>query len=229
MTEKMTEPVVDIGLASSSLVELTVNRLRREILAGALVPGERLVEEQVTRRFGISRAPLREALRLLGEQGLVEHLPRRGSRVTDLSPVEVEQLFGIRGALEQHAIELTFPMAQPPTEATLAPVREWLDRMRQADADGDQLRKDDAHRAFHAAIVSLAGNRQLDLALEPILWQLQRPMALNLRRETQELGPEEGIRRHERLIRALETNDREVILRELRDHGTHRFLNVSAS
>ena len=101
--------------------------------------------------------------------------------------------------------------------------------MRQADADGDQLRKDDAHRAFHAAIVALAGNRQLDLTLEPILLQLQRPMALNLRRETQELGPEEGIRRHERLIRALETNDRQVILGELRDHGTHRFLNASAS
>ena len=65
MSEKMTEPVVDLGLASSSLVELSVNRLRREILAGALVPGERLVEEQVTKRFGISRAPLREALRLL--------------------------------------------------------------------------------------------------------------------------------------------------------------------
>jgi len=89
----LTEPVVDIGLASSSLVELTVNRLRREILAGALTPGERLVEEQVTRRFGISRAPLREALRLLAQQGLVEHLPRRGVRVATLSDLDAEELF----------------------------------------------------------------------------------------------------------------------------------------
>ena len=84
--------------------------------------------------------------------------------------------------------------------------------MRQADADDDDLRKDDAHRAFHAAIVSLAGNRQLDLALEPILLKLQRPMALNLRREAQVMGPAAGIDRHERLVAALESNDRVRIL-----------------
>jgi DNA-binding GntR family transcriptional regulator len=100
--------------------------------------------------------------------------------------------------------------------------------MRQADADGDDLCKDDAHRAFHAAIVALAGNRQLDLALEPVLLKLQRPMALNLRRETQLLGPEEGIRRHERLVAALENNDRERILDELESHGGQRFLTTAS-
>ena len=55
--------------------------------------------------------------------------------------------------------------------------------MRSAQDDGDDLAKDDAHRAFHAEIVALAGNRQLDLALEPILLKLQRPMAVNLRLE----------------------------------------------
>ena len=73
------------GLEAPSLVELAVRRLRAEIVVGAFAPGERLVEEQLTRRFGISRAPLREALRLLGQQGLVEHLPRRGVRVVALS------------------------------------------------------------------------------------------------------------------------------------------------
>lgn len=72
-------------LQPESLVELAVRRLRGEIVRGACAPGERLVEEQLTRRFGISRAPLREALRLLGQQGLVEHLPRRGVRVVALS------------------------------------------------------------------------------------------------------------------------------------------------
>src|SRR4051812_17561782 len=68
-------------LGSPSLVELATDRLRHEILSGALPPGSRLVEEQVRIRLGISRAPLREALRHLDEQGLVEHLPRRGVRV----------------------------------------------------------------------------------------------------------------------------------------------------
>ena len=68
--------------------------------------------------------------------------------------------------------------------------------------------------------MSLAGNRQLDLALEPILLKLQRPMALNLRREAQVMGPAAGIERHERLVAALESNDRVRILTELESHGS---------
>jgi DNA-binding GntR family transcriptional regulator len=88
-------------LGATSLVELATRRLRGEILSGRLLPGERLVEEQLTRRFGISRAPLREALRLLGQQGLVEHLPRRGVRVAELSARDIDELFGLRDALER--------------------------------------------------------------------------------------------------------------------------------
>ncbi|GAB3887427.1 hypothetical protein GCM10029964_053390 [Kibdelosporangium lantanae] len=73
----MSDDVV-VGIAPPSLVETVTGRLREDILSGELAPGDRIVEEQLTRRFGISRAPLREALRLLGQQGLVEHLPRRG-------------------------------------------------------------------------------------------------------------------------------------------------------
>jgi DNA-binding GntR family transcriptional regulator len=128
----MTEPVVDIGLASSSLVELTVNRLRREILAGALVPGERLVEEQVTRRFGISRAPLREALRLLGEQGMVEHLPRRGVRVATLSALDAEELFEVRDVLKRFAIARALPCRPADLHAVRA---ESLDENREVALD----------------------------------------------------------------------------------------------
>jgi DNA-binding GntR family transcriptional regulator len=187
-----------------------------------------LIEDQIRLRFSISRAPLREALRSLAQQGLVEHLPRRGMRVTDLTATDVDQLFGIRRALERHAIECTFPIAGGPADDRLSEVRHWLEQMRQAEAAEDELRKDDAHRAFHAAVVSLAGNRQLDLALEPILLKLQRPMALNLRRETQVMGPAAGIARHEQLVAALESNDRALILAELESHGSRRFLNPSS-
>ncbi|MFG1874894.1 GntR family transcriptional regulator [Sphaerisporangium sp. NPDC049003] len=63
-----------------------MRRIRHEILSGALAPGERLIEEQLTQRFGTSRAPLREALRSLGQQGLVEHLPQRGRRLRGAEP-----------------------------------------------------------------------------------------------------------------------------------------------
>ena len=213
-----------VGLHAPSLVEVAARQLRDEILAGTLEPGQRLIEEQIRLRFSISRAPLREALRLLTQQGLVEHLPRRGVRVTELSETDVDQLFGIRLALEEHAVRSVFPMAEPPGEDQLARLDGWLALMRSAEQEGDELRKDDAHRAFHAAVVALADNRQLDLALEPVLLKLQRPMAFNLRREAHALGPEEGLARHQRLIDALRSNDLERILHELEHHGGRRFL-----
>lgn len=211
-------------LWAPSLVELATRRLREEILSGRLVPGERLIEDQIRRRFSISRAPLREALRLLAQQGLVEHAPRRGVSVTEWSDTDIEQLFAIRAVLERHAITSAFPMPEGERSQRVAVVQDRLEQMRIAGLADDQLGKDDAHRAFHAAIVALAGNRQLDLAMEPVLLKLQRPMAVNLRREAGLLGPQEGLRRHEELLRAAETNDQAVMLCALEQHGERRYL-----
>jgi DNA-binding GntR family transcriptional regulator len=218
------EPTAGVDLFAPSLVEATTRRLRDEILSGTLSPGTRLIEEQICQRFSISRAPLRESLRLLVQQGLVEHLPRRGARVTTWSDEDIRQLFEIRAVLERHAITTALPLLAAPGEDPLALVRERLDQMRLAEASSDDLDRDDAHRAFHAAIVALAGNRQLDLAMEPILVKLQRPMAINLRLEARVVGSGEGLRRHEALLTALETNDRDVVLEALSDHGGQRYL-----
>jgi DNA-binding GntR family transcriptional regulator len=215
------------ALHAPSLVEMTTRRLRAEILSGELAPGQRLVEEQICRRLAISRAPLREALRLLANEGLVDHLPRRGARVTELSDRDVDELFGLRAVLERYAVQRAFPLTGPPGTDRLAEVRAHLEQMKRAGDDGDELGKDDAHRAFHAAIVALAGDHQLDLAIEPILVQLQRPMAANLRREAALLGPRVGLERHERLLAALETNDLDVVLAALGQHGSRRFLPTS--
>lgn len=217
------------GIFAPSLVEATTRRLRGEILSGQLSPGERLIEDQIRRRFEISRAPLREALRLLAQQGLVEHLPRRGARVMQWSAEDIEQLFEIRSLLERHAIEVSFPLPELPGVDPLYAVRAALGGMRAAQEAGDELQKDDAHRAFHAAIVALAGNRQLDLAMEPILLKLQRPMALNLRREAALMGPQEGLRRHEQLLAALQQGDREIVLKTLAEHGVRRYLTEELS
>lgn len=211
-------------LFAPSLVEATTRRLRDEILSGALEPGERLIEEQICQRFSISRAPLRESLRLLVQQGLVEHLPRRGARVTVWSDEDIRQLFELRSVLERHAITTALPLIATPGVDPLALVRRRLDEMRAAENQADELARDDAHRAFHAAIVALAGNRQLDLAMEPILVKLQRPMAVNLRLEAGVVGPGEGLRRHEELVIALETNDRGVVIEAMRNHGGQQYL-----
>jgi DNA-binding GntR family transcriptional regulator len=205
----------------ATLVELAGTRLRDAILSGSLAPGEKILEEQLCADFGISRAPLREALRLLAQQGLVEHLPRRGSRVTDWSPEDIRQLFELRGVLERHAIESALPLADPAVE--LAAVREALTQMRSAVTE---LERDDAHRVFHAAVVGLADNRQLNIALEPILVKLQLPMAVNLREEARHQHGSHGIDRHQAVVDALETNDAAVVVATMADHGHLIYLGL---
>jgi DNA-binding GntR family transcriptional regulator len=215
------DAVPEIGLASASLVELAVDRLRGEILGGALGPGERLVEEQVTRRFGISRAPLREALRLLAQQGLVEHLPRRGVRVATLSAQDAAELFELRDVLERYAVTKALTGA----DHDLGALREALARMRHAATAGDVLDLADAHRGFHTELVALAGLRQLLLSYEPVLMKLQMHMALNLRTEGQVSSPLDSIRRHTVLLDAVEAGDADVVLQSLAGHGAQTYLS----
>lgn len=208
----------------ATLVELAAHRLRDAILSGALQPGEKIIEEQLCADFGISRAPLREALRLLAQQGLVEHLPRRGSRVTEWSSTDILQLFALRHVLERHAVETALPLPDPVTG--LQPVRDALAQMRCA---GDDLARDDAHRAFHAAVVRLADNRQLDITLEPILLKLQLPMATNLREEARHHRAADGVHRHHEILAALETNDPTVVVAALEGHGHLQYLHLEAN
>ncbi|CAN5878095.1 GntR family transcriptional regulator [soil metagenome] len=205
----------------ATLVELAGTRLRDAILSGALAPGEKILEEQLCADFGISRAPLREALRLLAQQGLVEHLPRRGSRVTDWSPEDIRQLFELRGVLERHAIESALPLSDPAVD--LASVRDALAQMRSARTE---LERDDAHRVFHAAVVGLADNRQLNIALEPILVKLQLPMAVNLREEARHQHGRDGLERHQSILKALETNDAAVVVAAMNHHGHLTYLGL---
>src|SRR4051812_8989459 len=209
---------VEGDLGAASLVELVVRHLRAEILSGALAPGDRLIEEQLTRRFGTSRAPLREALRLLGEQGLVEHLPRRGVRVVDLSPRDIDELFGLRDTLEQFAVRTA--LTRGPDPEALARLRAAVETM-EGTSDADRAV---AHRDFHLALVALAGHVHLQRVHESTLLRLQLYMATNMRREAQVRSPAEGARRHRRLHDAITSGDVDRALDELAHHGARAFL-----
>ncbi|KAF0967813.1 GntR family transcriptional regulator [Gordonia sp. YY1] len=210
------------GELPESLVDVAGRRIRDAILSGALAPGAKIVEETLCADLGISRAPVREALRLLAQQGLVEHQPRRGVRVAEWSPRDILQLFELRQVLERYAVEAALPLTDPASQ--LAPVRAAIDAMRRAT---DDLACDDAHRRFHAAVVGLAGNRQLDITLEPILLKLQLPMAVNLRTETADHhGPDDGFHRHQAILDALERNDAAAAIAALHDHGHLHYLDL---
>ncbi len=207
-------------LETYSLVELAVERLRRDILSGRTDPGERLVEEQLTKRLGISRAPLREAMRLLAQQGLVEHIPRRGVRVATLSDDDVRELYEVRDVLERHAV------AAIPADGDLTGLRAALEVMRRATDADDRLELANAHRHFHVEVVRLGGNHQLAGLYESILVRIQLYMAVNMRREAEVARAEDGVLRHERLLAAITEGDVVRIREALSGHGATAYLTT---
>ena len=152
MTTRNVEP------AHGEAVAHIVAGLREDILARRLAPGGRLVEAELTSRFAVSRGSIREALRRLAAEGLIEHLPNRGAIVRRLSGQEIGELFQIRVELEALAARLAAGAAMEPQkraefEAAIAPI--FVEGARDPCAYLAE------NAEFHAAIMSLGGNRQL--------------------------------------------------------------------
>src|ERR1044072_8854038 len=96
--------------APPSMVQLATEALMRMLLGGTLRPGDRVVENQLTQELGVSRPPLREAMRVLEQQGLITQLPRRGAFVTQLTLHDIYEIVTLRRELERMAVDLGLPV-----------------------------------------------------------------------------------------------------------------------
>jgi DNA-binding GntR family transcriptional regulator len=129
--------------------------LREVFVRGEIAPGSKVPEAALCERFGVSRTPLREALKVLAAEGHVDLLPNRGARVRDLSLEEVEGLFAVAGALEALAGEQA---AERVTEEELAQITALHEGMRQAFLRRDRQPYYENNRAIHEAIVRATRN-----------------------------------------------------------------------
>jgi DNA-binding GntR family transcriptional regulator len=134
-----------------SRTDAVAAHLRDAIVAGRLAAGQKLHLDGLARQFGVSRMPVRDALKILEAEGLVEILPYRGIKVTTLNPDDIKELFGLREVLEQTAIERAI--------ARLSTAQ--LDRMEslltQMDSLGDDERWLDLNAEFHAVLNGACG------------------------------------------------------------------------
>jgi DNA-binding GntR family transcriptional regulator len=206
-----------------TIVEAVVRQLRRVILSGEIKPGGRLIEERLTERFNVSRPPLREALRILQRDGIVQSLPRRGFIVVPITAEDVREIYSLRMALERLAVELGIPVAD---ESLLQPMREALEQMRGAAATGEEDEMVAANGAFHAGLIGLAQHGRLARWYESLLMQMRLCMAFNLKlRQRVYNDPAESVQRHAALLDRITRGDREAVLHELEHHGDRSFLD----
>jgi DNA-binding GntR family transcriptional regulator len=145
--------------------ERVLATLRQDIIAGRLGPGDRLVERELAERFGVSRVPVREAIRALVAEGFVLFESARRTVVRRLTPADVKELFELREALEVYAAGLAAARATP---ETLAELRELLDEAATATKAGEAEAITDINTRFHNRILAMAGNSLLTSVMEPV-------------------------------------------------------------
>ncbi|MEU0039763.1 MULTISPECIES: GntR family transcriptional regulator [unclassified Streptomyces] len=150
--------------------ERVLAELRQEIIAGRLRPGDRLVERELAERFGVSRVPVREAIRALVAEGFVHFETPRRAVVRRLTPTDVAELFELREALEVYAAGLAAARATP---RDLAEVEELLDRAAVATEAGDAEVITDINSRLHERILAMADNSLLVSVLEPVAGRLR--------------------------------------------------------
>ncbi|MDD1476459.1 GntR family transcriptional regulator [Arthrobacter sp. AL08] len=147
------------------LRESVRDTLRTRIFEGHYVPGTRLVERDLAAEFNVSRLPVREALRMLRQEGLISDRGARGAEVSTLSPKDVEDLFDVRQSLEVLACRLAAARA---TAEDLGGLKGLLDEADRCLARGDIMEAHRANSEFHDALTRIADNGFLRSALEPL-------------------------------------------------------------
>jgi DNA-binding GntR family transcriptional regulator len=160
--------VIDVSSAFDvarvpGLRDEVVVAIERAVLIGAVAPGQRLVESEIARQMGISKAPVREALRELERLGLVVSYPRRGTFVAELTSTVASEAYGLRAVIESYAARLA---VSHHTDRDLAGMEDLLAQADDESMDGeDQLiRQAELDLAFHDEIYRLSGHRQLQEA-----------------------------------------------------------------
>jgi len=142
------------------LSEEAYDALRAAILGGRLPPGARIVEADIARQMETSRSPIREAVRKLEHEGLVEYVPRRGTIVVGLSRADVADAYQLRAHLEAYGARLAATRA---TQAQLAGLLGLIERMRACAAAGDLEGLVAADVEFHRSVCHIIRGHILDL------------------------------------------------------------------
>lgn len=153
------------------LRDVVFNTLRRAILKGELKPGERLMEIQLAQRLGVSRTPVREAIRKLELEGLVRMMPRRGAVVAEITIQDLEDVLEVRAALEELAVQKACEYI---TDDQLRDLKKAANDFRRSLEDDNLLACVETDVAFHEIIYSAANNRRLQQMLQNIREQMYR-------------------------------------------------------
>jgi DNA-binding GntR family transcriptional regulator len=194
-----------------------VDHLRDMIVHGDLAPGSKIDEQGLCERFGVSRTPVREALRSLSAEGLVNHQPRRGATVAPMTLSDLEEAFPIIGALEGLAGELACAKV---TDAEIARARDLQKKMEWQFAGKDREGYFASNEEIHRMILGVAANPTLTKMLRSLDGRVRRARYIaNLSADRWA----QAVAEHEQILAALAARDGAAMRERLTAHLANKF------
>ena len=200
------------------LRDVVFNTLRQAILKGELEPGERLMEIQLAERLGVSRTPIREAIRKLELEGLVLMIPRKGAEVAEISE---KSLLEVRRSLEELAIELA---CQRITPEELTALEEAENRFARAVEDGEVMAIAESDENYHELIYQATANDRLVQILNNLREQMYRYRLEYIKDEDRR---QILVVEHEHILRAVRRRDIADAKSAVREHIDNQQLTIT--
>jgi DNA-binding GntR family transcriptional regulator len=194
------------------LRDVVFQTLRTAILKGDLKPGERLMELQLASKLGVSRTPIREAIRMLEQEGLARTIPRKGAEVAGMTEKDMEDVLQIRCVLEELAARLS---CQNITDEEMRELKIAMVAFEEKTREGNVVELAKADVTFHDIIYRAADNPKLLVLLNNLREQMYRYRTEYMKDDR--IHPV-LIREHKEMVKALESRDQELVAREVRQH-----------
>ena len=182
------------------------------IIEGVLPAGTRIHEGQLGQQLGVSRTPLREALKVLASEGLVELVPSRGALVRELTAKDVQDMLAVLISLE----EMAGPLAcQQASDQEIAGVRALHDEMLTFYREGNRLEYFKRNQQIHTQLITLTGNEPLSMVHEMVQSRMRRVRYLG---DKKEATWKEAVADHEEIIAALEARNGKRLAKAMTHH-----------
>ncbi len=205
-----------IAIPRAALHEQVANRLRQMLVENRIAPGAKLNERELSEVLNVSRTPLREAIKMLAAEGLVELLTNRGAIAVELTEADVLNTFEVMAGLEAQSGELA---AQRITDAELVEIKAMHFEMLAAYTRRDLPTYYRLNSAIHSAINAAAKNPVLTVTYQQVNARLQ---ALRFRSNQDGEKWKAAVKEHEQMISALEARDAAAMRQVLLDHLVHK-------
>ena len=199
-------------LTAPALYEQVAERLRSRIFAHELAPGSWIDEQALAKEYGISRTPLREALKVLASEGLVVLKPRRGCYVTELSEQDIDEVFPVMAMLEGRVAEEAARRISSADFSRLTAIHDELERQAAAN-NADRFFE--ANQRFHTALQDIAGNRYLAQLIDDARKVIKLTRRDSLRLEGR---LKQSLQEHREILQALRTKDAPLARQCMHDH-----------